>query len=72
ILQRQLAGGASFYWEWQGLGPAARCVRHWASFAQMDSRYTWDEDGSVTVQNLDGSQEVYVHDDRARLVRQVD
>ncbi|WP_434626329.1 RHS domain-containing protein [Pseudomonas sp. Z5-35] len=72
ILQRQLAGGASFYWEWQGLGPAARCVRHWASFAQMDSRYTWGEDGSVTVQNLDGSREVYVHDDRARLVRQVD
>ncbi|WP_334597076.1 RHS repeat-associated core domain-containing protein [Pseudomonas alvandae] len=72
ILQRQLAGGASFYWEWQGSGPAARCVRHWASFAQMDSRYTWGEDGSVTVHNLDGSQEVYVHDDRARLVRQVD
>ncbi|WP_434672902.1 RHS repeat-associated core domain-containing protein [Pseudomonas sp. R1-15] len=72
ILQRQLAGGASFYWEWQGLGPAARCVRHWASFAQMDSHYSWGEDGSVTVRHRDGSQEVYVHDDRARLVRQVD
>ncbi len=72
ILQRQLVGGASFYWEWQGVGPAVRCVRHWASFAQLDSRYTWGEDGSVIVQNLDGSQEVYVHDDRARLVRQVD
>ena len=72
ILQRQLAGGASFYWEWQGLGPASRCVRHWASFAQMDSRYTWGEDGSVTVRHLDGSQEVYVHDERARLVRKVE
>ncbi|WP_346429618.1 RHS repeat-associated core domain-containing protein [Pseudomonas bijieensis] len=72
ILQRQLAGGASFYWEWQGLGPASRCVRHWASFAQMDSRYTWGEDGSVTVRHLDGSQEVYVHDDRARLLRKVE
>ncbi|WP_434604520.1 RHS repeat protein [Pseudomonas sp. Z4-7] len=72
ILQRQLAGGASFYWEWQGLGPAARCVRHWASFAQMDSHYSWGEDGSVTVRHRDGSQEVYVHDNRARLVRQVD
>ncbi|CAI8967276.1 MULTISPECIES: RHS repeat-associated core domain-containing protein [Pseudomonas] len=72
ILQRQLAGGASFYWEWQGLGPASRCVRHWASFAQMDSRYTWAEDGSVTVRHLDGSQEVYVHNDRARLVRKVE
>ncbi|WHS58934.1 RHS repeat-associated core domain-containing protein [Pseudomonas sp. G2-4] len=72
ILQRQLAGGASFFWEWQGAGRAARCVRHWASFAQMDSHYRWDEDGSVTVQHLDGSQEVYVHDDRARLVRKVE
>ncbi|MBV4496786.1 RHS repeat protein [Pseudomonas sp. SWRI12] len=72
ILQRQLAGGASFYWEWQGVGRASRCVRHWASFAQMDSRYTWGEDGSVTVRHLDGSQEVYVHDDRARLVRKVE
>ncbi|ALI08883.1 type IV secretion protein Rhs [Pseudomonas fluorescens] len=72
ILQRQLAGGASFYWEWQGVGPASRCVRHWASFAQMDSRYTWGEDGRVTVRHLDGSQEVYVHDDRARLVRKVE
>ncbi|MGU9807629.1 UNVERIFIED_CONTAM: RHS repeat protein [Pseudomonas sp. CM11] len=72
ILQRQLAGGASFFWEWQGAGRAARCVRHWASFAQMDSRYTWGEDGQVTVQHLDGSQEVYVHDERARLVRKVE
>ena len=72
ILQRQLAGGASFFWEWQGAGRAARCVRHWASFAQMDSHYSWDEDGRVTVQHLDGSQEVYVHDDRARLVRKVE
>ncbi|WPN62906.1 RHS repeat protein [Pseudomonas sp. P9_32] len=72
ILQRQLAGGASFYWEWQGVGPASRCVRHWASFAQMDSRYTWGEDGSVTVRHLDGSQKVYVHDERARLVRKVE
>ncbi|WP_172679605.1 RHS repeat-associated core domain-containing protein, partial [Pseudomonas sp. Pf153] len=72
ILQRQLAGGASFFWEWQGTGRAARCIRHWASFAQMDSRYSWGEDGSVTVRHLDGSEEVYVHDDRARLVRKVE
>ncbi|WLG52622.1 RHS repeat-associated core domain-containing protein [Pseudomonas sp. FP1742] len=71
ILQRQLAGGASFYWEWQRSGKAARCIRHWASFSQMDTRYVWDDQGSVTVQNIDGSEEVYVHDDRARLVRRV-
>jgi RHS repeat-associated protein len=71
ILQRQLAGGASFFWEWERSGKAARCVRHWASFAQMDARYAWDDEGSVTVRNIDGSEEVYQHDDRARLVRKV-
>ncbi|MBK5397405.1 RHS repeat protein [Pseudomonas sp. TH39(2020)] len=72
ILQRQLTGGASFFWEWERSGKAARCIRHWASFAQMDARYVWDDEGSVTVQNIDGSEEVYVHDDRARLVRKVE
>jgi RHS repeat-associated protein len=72
ILQRQLAGGASFFWAWERSGKAARCIRHWASFAQMDARYVWDDAGSVTVHNVDGSEEVYVHDERARLVRKVE
>ncbi|TWC70046.1 RHS repeat-associated protein [Pseudomonas sp. SJZ103] len=72
ILERGLAGGASFFWEWERAGKAARCVRHWASFSQMDTRYAWGDDGRVTVHNADGSQEVYVHDDRARLVQRID
>ncbi|WP_339470449.1 DUF6531 domain-containing protein, partial [Pseudomonas sp. EL_65y_Pfl1_R83] len=72
ILERGLAGGASFFWEWERSGKAARCVRHWASFSQMDTRYAWDDNGQVTVHNADGSQEVYVHDQRARLVQRVD
>ncbi|MGF6556143.1 RHS repeat-associated protein [Pseudomonas sp. S30_BP2TU TE3576] len=71
ILQRQLAGGASFFWAWERAGKAARCIRHWASFAQMEARYVWDDQGSVTVQNSDGSRELYQHDERARLVRRV-
>jgi len=72
ILQRQLAGGASFFWEWERSGKAARCIRHWATFAQMDTRYAWDDNGTVRVKNVDGSEEVYVHDDTARLVRRVE
>ncbi|WP_448654328.1 RNase A-like domain-containing protein [Pseudomonas fluorescens] len=72
ILERQLAGGASFFWAWERTGKAARCVRHWASFSQMDTRYAWEDGGRVTVHNADGSQEVYVHDQRARLVQRVD
>ncbi|WP_460090234.1 RHS repeat-associated core domain-containing protein [Pseudomonas sp. S2_E02] len=71
ILQRQLAGGASFFWEWERSGKASRCVRHWASFSQMDTRYVWNDDGSVAVHYVDGTEETYVHDDRARLVRKV-
>ncbi|WP_426234891.1 RHS repeat-associated core domain-containing protein [Pseudomonas sp. TWP3-2] len=71
ILQRQLSGGASFFWAWERSGKAARCVRHWASFSQMDTRYVWDDAGSVTVHYVDGTEETYVHDDRARLVCKV-
>ncbi|MFJ4250282.1 RHS repeat-associated core domain-containing protein [Pseudomonas sp. NPDC089741] len=72
ILQRQLAGGASFFWAWERAGTSARCVRHWASFSQMDTRYVWDDNGSVAVHYVDGTEEVYVHDDRARLLRKVE
>ncbi len=72
ILQRQLTGGASFFWEWERSGKAARCIRHWASFSQMDTKYIWDDQGGVVVKNVDGSEEMYVHDDRARLVRKVE
>ncbi|MFZ3284387.1 DUF6531 domain-containing protein, partial [Pseudomonas sp.] len=67
ILQRQLTGGASFFWEWERAGKSARCVRHWASFSQMNTRYVWADDGSVAVHYVDGTEEVYVHDERARL-----
>ncbi|MBK5544340.1 RHS repeat protein [Pseudomonas sp. TH04] len=72
ILERQLAGGASFFWAWERAGKAARCIRHWASFSQMDTQYAWDDNGRVTVHNADGSREVYVHDQRARLVQRID
>ncbi|SDO69144.1 RHS repeat-associated core domain-containing protein [Pseudomonas arsenicoxydans] len=72
ILERQLAGGASFFWEWENEGKLARCVHHWASFSQMEAHYVWDDKGSVTVTNTDGSEEVYTHDDKARLISKID
>ncbi|MDR9754992.1 RHS repeat-associated core domain-containing protein [Pseudomonas sp. SZMC_28357] len=72
ILERQLAGGASFFWEWENEGKQSRCVHHWASFSQMEAHYLWDDKGSVTVANADGSQEVYTHDDQARMISKID
>ena len=71
ILQRQLPGGASFFWAWERSGKAPRCIHHWASFAQMEARYVWDNQGGVAVNYTDNGEEIYVHDDRARLVRHV-
>ncbi|MHC8380131.1 RHS repeat-associated core domain-containing protein [Pseudomonas sp. LB3P14] len=68
ILERQLAGGASFFWEWEREGKFARCIRHWASYSQLEARYVWDDKGTVTVLNADGSEQVYVHDENARLI----
>jgi RHS repeat-associated protein len=59
LLQRQLAGGASLFWEWEKSEEVVRCVRHWGSFAQLDRRYLWDEYGGVTVKHIDGSQRMY-------------
>ncbi|WP_139834591.1 DUF6531 domain-containing protein, partial [Pseudomonas sp. B2(2017)] len=72
ILERQLAGGAAFFWEWEHEGKLARCIHHWANFSQMDTHYAWDDKGTVTVTNADGSEEIYTHDDKARLVSKVD
>ncbi len=72
ILERQLAGGASFFWEWENEGKLSRCIHHWASFSQMEAHYAWDDKGSVTVTNADGSEEVYTHDDKARLISKID
>ncbi|WP_405595973.1 RHS repeat-associated core domain-containing protein [Pseudomonas sp. 2024-64] len=72
IQERQLAGGATFYWEWQHRGKQARCIRHWNNFGQMHARYEWDDAGTVTVHHQDGSRHIYAHDSNARLVSQTD
>ncbi|MDM5140240.1 DUF6531 domain-containing protein [Aeromonas bestiarum] len=73
ILERRLAGGAGFFWEWEGEGKLARAIRHWSDVARFDVSYGWDDDkGEVTISNADGSQEVYQHDGNARLIRQQD
>ncbi|MNU80999.1 putative deoxyribonuclease RhsC [compost metagenome] len=37
----------------------------------MDTRYRWDDHGGVVLRHADGSEEVYLHDSQARLVRRV-
>lgn len=70
IQQRQLAGGAIFHWEWEREGKAARCIRQWSNITQIDTRFEWDDEGTVAAINSDGSEQIYVHDKNARLVSQ--
>ncbi|MCC6076273.1 DUF6531 domain-containing protein, partial [Pseudomonas sp. GCM10022188] len=73
ILERHLAGGASFYWAWEGSGKQARCVRQWSNIAPLDFHFEWDDEaGTATLIHSDGGRQVFVHDGNARLVRQVD
>lgn len=71
--KRTLAGGAEFYWQWEGEGKQVRAVRHWSNLPNLDRRYAWDTaKGEVTVIYEDGSQEVWQHDkETARLTRSV-
>lgn len=70
IQSRQMAGGAIFYWQWQGEGKQARCIKHWSNFEQLQTNYDWDDKDTVTVTRKDGSQLVYTHQD-AKLVKQI-
>lgn len=71
IQERKMAGGATFYWQWEGQGKEVRCLRHWANFEQMESRYDWDNNGKVTITRKDGSQQVYEHDKDAKLIKEI-
>lgn len=71
IQERKMAGGATFYWQWEGQGKEVRCLRHWANFEQMESRYDWDDNGKVTITRKDGSQQIYEHDKDAKLIKEI-
>lgn len=71
IQERKMAGGATFYWQWEGQGKEVRCLRHWANFEQMESRYDWNDNGKVTITRKDGSQQVYEHDKDAKLIKEI-
>ena len=70
IQERQLAGGAALFWEWQHCGKHSRCIRHSTNFGQMQIHYERDGQGAVTAKSQDGSQQTWVYDNNGRLVSQ--
>jgi RHS repeat-associated protein len=73
LVQRQLAGGYSFYLEWDQLAPAGRCIRQWGDSAQVDTRFEWDDENhSCTARYVDGSEEHWFYDGAAKLQEKID
>ncbi|MCA2015846.1 DUF6531 domain-containing protein [Vibrio tritonius] len=73
IQSRELAGGAIFYWDWEGVGKDVRAIRQYSNLANVDTKYEWDDaSNTVTLTSSNGTQQVYQHDNNARLVREVD
>lgn len=69
IVQRTMAGGAAFYWQWEDEGKHSRCIRHWGNFDALDHRYRWDDDSrTTTVITAKGEQRVYQHNAQAQLI----
>ena len=70
---RRLAGGAEFYWEWEGEGKNVRAIRHTSNLPNFDVRFQWYDMGGVFVINADNSTEQYMHDEHtARLLSKTD
>ncbi|SJL84295.1 RHS repeat-associated core domain-containing protein [Vibrio palustris] len=73
IQSRELAGGAIFYWDWEGSGKEVRAIRQYSNLDNVDTTYEWDDAANtVTLTSSNGTQQVYQHDENARLVREVD
>ena len=43
LLQRTLATGYAFYFEWDQLTPAAKCLKQWGDNGHYAYAFTWDE-----------------------------
>ena len=72
ISLRRMAGGVEFFWDWDGVGKHARCIRHWSNTG-YDAQYQWnDDEHSVKVVYSDGSESIYQHDKNAKLLSTVD
>src|SRR5690554_5886708 len=73
LTSRQLAGGYSFYLEWDELSPKGRCVHQWGDSTQVDTRFEWDDENhTCAVSYVDGSREIWRYDGAAQLQEKID
>ncbi|WP_344796567.1 RHS repeat-associated core domain-containing protein, partial [Litoribacillus peritrichatus] len=67
--QRVRASGFSHYFEWEGEGPAARCVHNWGDDGRYDYHFEYVDDERLAI-STDGRGQVWKfwHDEEGRLI----
>ncbi|MCH8500244.1 MAG: DUF6531 domain-containing protein [Marinobacter sp.] len=73
LTQRTLATGYTFIFQWQGIGPDARCLRTCGEDGHHDYRFDYQPDQRLTrVTDAFGQQQVYHYDDQQRITARQD
>ncbi|GLQ32681.1 RHS repeat-associated core domain-containing protein [Litoribrevibacter albus] len=67
--QRTRASGYNHYFEWQGDGPTARCIRNWGDDGNYDYHFEYHDDERLAI-STDGRGQVWKfwHDEAGRLI----
>ena len=68
ILQRTLASGFAFHFEWDRLAPDARCLRSRGDGGIFDTRFEWTAGGISRAIDSRGGVTEYMHDAHALLL----
>lgn len=63
LVQKTLTTGSSFYFEYDGFGPAARCVHTWGDGNLLNGRFHYEPGRTTVTSTTPGDVHVYEHAD---------
>ncbi|RZL14413.1 MAG: RHS repeat protein, partial [Hymenobacter sp.] len=63
LIQKTSASGVSFYFEYDGSGPAARCVHTWGDGGLLNGRFTYEPGRTTITSTTLGDTSLYEHTD---------
>ena len=73
LIHRELPTGYSFHFEWQGLGPGARCLRSRGEQGHHDFRFEYQPERYLTrVHDAHGNTQVFHYDNSGRIIARQD
>ncbi|MGI4735226.1 MAG: RHS repeat-associated core domain-containing protein [Janthinobacterium lividum] len=63
LIQKTSASGVSFHFEYDGTGPAARCVHTWGDGGLLNGRFTYEPGRTTITSTTLGDTSLYEHTD---------